>query len=183
MLKETELRLTAFATNVVSQARNNLTSTGKAGELSNSLRYEIKYNQGNVEIIFLATDYGKFVDKGVQGANPSKLPPRSKWFGVNKAPLSPFRFGSGSGRKGGLRGAIDSWVIKKPIMDARNKKGEFIPRKSLVFMISRSIYLSGIKATQFFTKPFDNMKNEVVKELEFALRKDIEQTIFKNNGK
>ena len=51
-------------------------------------------------------------------------------------------------------------------MSARNKKGEFIPRKSLTFLISRSIYLSGIATTNFFTNPFDKMKTNL--------------TIFKN---
>ena len=183
MLEKVKLRLNAFALNVVSESKDNLQKLNKVGELSNSLRYEITPTGDGVDVIFYATDYGQFVDKGVQGANPNKLPPKAKWYGKNKAPMSPFKFGSGRGQKGGLRGAIDKWVVKKPIMSARNKKGQFISRKSLTFLITRSIYLSGIKATNFFTDPFDKMKKDMIKELEFAFKQDIEQTIFKNNGR
>lgn len=179
MLDEMKARLEASSINVISESKQNLQKENKVGELSNSLRYEVE--DDGFTIIFLGTDYGSFVDKGVQGANPNELPRNSKWFGINKAPTSPFRFGSGTGQKGGLRGAIDKWVVSKPIMSARNKKGQFIPRKSLTFLISRSIYLSGIKTTNFFTKPFEKMKTKLTKELNFAFAEDIQETVFKNN--
>lgn len=182
MLTEMRARLEASSINVISESKQNLQKENKVGELSNSLRYKINDTSDGFEVLFLGTDYGSFVDQGVQGANPNKLPRNSKWFGVNKAPTSKFRFGSGTGQKGGLRGAIDKWVVSKPIMSARNKKGQFIPRKSLTFLISRSIYLSGIKTTNFFTNPFNKMKTNLIKELNFAFAKDIQQTIF-NNGK
>tara|TARA_R110002012_G_scaffold123047_2_gene273305 strand:- start:10315 stop:10857 length:543 start_codon:yes stop_codon:yes gene_type:complete len=179
MLDEMKARLEASSINVISESKQNLQKENKVGELSNSLRYEVE--DDGFAIIFLGTDYGSFVDQGVQGANPNKLPRNAKWFGINKAPTSQFRFGSGTGQKGGLRGAIDKWVVSKPIMSARNKKGQFIPRKSLTFLISRSIYLSGIKTTNFFTNPFNKMKTNLIKELNFAFAEDIQETIFKNN--
>ena len=178
MLNNIDLRLNALALNVISAARNNLTSAGNGGDLSNSLRYEIDYKNNNIVLTFYGTDYASFHDKGVQGANPTGLPKNSKWYGINKAPNSPFRFGSGTGKKGGLRGAIDRWVVSKPIMDARNAKGEFIKRKSLVFLISRNIYLSGLKATDFFSKPFDEMTKTLTAELQNAFSVDIQKEIY-----
>ena len=57
----------------------------------------------------------------------------------------------------GLRGAINMWTVQKGVFDKqiRNKKGQFIPRKSLQFMMSRSIYLAGLEATMFFTDPYN----------------------------
>ena len=70
-----------------------------------------------------------------------------------KAPQSPFKFGSGTGPKGKLIPAIDKWVVVKPIKDARDAKGRFIPRKSLVRAISTNIYKYGIEPTPFIRPP------------------------------
>ena len=50
--------------------------------------------------------------------------------------------------------AFDKWSIRKGIAP-RDKKGKFIKRKSLNFLIARSIYNNGIKPSLFFTKPFE----------------------------
>ena len=181
MLNQIDKTLTAFGVNVVSAAKNNLTKNNNAGELANSLTYEITKQSEKIELTFYGTSYGNFHDKVVQGAAPNKLPRGSKWYGVNKAPGSPFKFGSGTGRKGGLRGAIDRWVVSKPISDARNAKGQFIKRKSLVYLISRTIYLSGTKATDFFSKPFDLFKKNLFKDLNNAFAQDVREITFKNN--
>ena len=83
-----------------------------------------------------------FVDLGVQGANPGKLPPKAEREESSK-PRSPFKFGSGK-YKGNrrLRDAIDSWVVRKGIPGTRDEQGRFSKRKSLVFLITEaSIYL------------------------------------------
>lgn len=50
---------------------------------------------------------------------------------------------------------FDKWSIKSGIAP-RDKQGRFIKRKSLNFLIARSIYRKGIRATMFFTKPFED---------------------------
>lgn len=175
MLAEVNKILTAFALNVVSEAKDNLAkSKNDNGELYNSLKYEIKGESDNIEIDFIGTNYANFYDLGVQGAAPSKMPPKSI-ARYNKAPMSPYKFGSGSGRKGGLRGAIDQWVVRKPgLSNVRDDLGRFIPRKSMVFLITRSIYLTGLKPSYFFDKPFQKYLKQLEIELEEALGKDIE---------
>ena len=68
---------------------------------------------------------------------------------------SPFRFGTGTGRKGGLTQGIAKWIKQKGIKGRDKKTGRFITDKSLTFLISRSIYDKGLRATLFFTKPFE----------------------------
>ena len=45
---------------------------------------------------------------------------------------------------------------------------------SLVFLISRSIYLTGLRASLFFTTPFDFYTRQLENDLEDALQRDIE---------
>lgn len=175
MLAEVNKILEAFALNVVSAAKDNLAKSGNSnGDLYNSLNYKIPGNNNEIEINFIGTNYANFYDLGVQGAAPSKMPPNSI-SRYNKAPMSPYKFGSGSGRKGGLRGAIDKWVVRKPgLNNVRDDLGRFIPRKSMVFLITRSIYLTGLKPSYFFDKPLQKYLKQLEIELEEALGRDIE---------
>ena len=135
----------------------NKTNTG---ELKKSLRFEVRKNGEVIEMELLSANYGEFVRLGVQGIGPGK----------NRAPKSPFKFGKakGKGRQAnGLTTAIDRWTIKKGLQGARNKKGQFIKRKSLVFLISRSIYRFGITPTNFvfpFFKRLDELTALIGKE-------------------
>ena len=91
-----------------------------------------------------------------------------------RAPKSPFRFGSGTGKKGGLTHGIDKWVRQKNIQFKDKRSGRFLSYKSTAFLISRSIYNKGIKPSMFFTKPFENafkrLPDEVVEK--FGLEVD-----------
>jgi hypothetical protein len=108
-------------------------------------------------------EYGTFVDKGVKGAKSSQ-----------RAPRSPYRFGSGRGKKGGLTKGIDKWVKRKGIQFRDKKTGRFMSYKSTAFLIRRSIYNKGIKPSMFFTKPFENafkrLPDEIVEK--FGLEVD-----------
>ena len=114
---------------------------------------------------FPGADYAKFVDEGVRGAMSSA-----------KAPRSPFRFGSGSGPSGGLRPAIDKWVVKKGIAP-RGAGGQFAKRKGMVFAISRSIYQTGIRPSYFFTNAYDRTLKKHNAKLEKAVGEDIGNAI------
>ena len=173
MLAEVNKILEAFALNVVSAAKNNLANKGNAnGEIYNSLDFKISEVSDNIELDFEATNYATFYDLGVQGAAPSKMPPNSlKRY--NKAPMSPYRFGTGSGKKGGLREGISKWVDTKPIKGRDPKTGRFITQKSAKYLISRSIYLTGLQASNFFSAPFNKYTRELEADLEDALGRDI----------
>jgi len=153
------------------RARISLKARGKVvtGNLYNSIRYEqsVSRNEKSLDLrfSFKGADYAGFVDAGVRGALSSA-----------KAPRSPFRFGSGSGPSGGLRPAIDKWVVKKGIAP-RGAGGRFASRKGMVFAISRSIYQTGIKPSYFFTNAYDRTLKKYSPKLEKAVADDIGNAI------
>ena len=142
--------LEEFGQLVIDRAKSNLKKGGKYGthntsnKLTNSLSFKIKESPRSIAFDFYAEDYWKFLDYGVKGKISSA-----------KAPNSPDKFGSGTGKKGGLRTAIDSWVVRKGLAGTRDKQGRFMSRKQMVSMISRSIYLKGTNETKFFREAFE----------------------------
>ena len=89
-------------------------------------------------------DYGIFVDKGVKGVSSS-----------SKAPNSPFKFGSGSGRAGGLTRGIDGWVKRKRIQFKERGTGKFMSYDQTSYLIRNSIWNKGLETTNFFERPFE----------------------------
>ena len=165
--KETEKYLNDFAKYVIQQSRSNLTKGNKNvnKNLYNSLDKEIEVGANSFRLAFLMEDYGKFIDKGVQGSNPSGIKK-----GVQKAPNSPYRFKS----KMIPTRVLDKWVIKKGIAP-RNKSGKFLSREGLKFAIAKSIALQGIRPSLFFTKPFEAAFKNLPDELVEAYGLDVEQ--------
>lgn len=153
-------------------ARNNKNTTGN---LSESITYEVAPEKDGdgmaLSFTFPGAEYAMFVDQGVKGARSSQ-----------KAPKSPFQFGSGRGPKGRLRGAIDRWAVKKGLQGVRGADGRFISRKSMVFLITRSIYQTGIKPSYFFTTPFEEVPQQQNSKLEEGLAQDIAKVIKQGYG-
>ena len=170
MLDNLEKELKNFAKYVVTKSRMNLRSSGKnsSGVLSKSLDSEVKVSKNSFQLEFLMEEYGIFQDKGVKGKSSS-----------SKAPNSPFRFGTGTGRKGGLTEGINKWVQRKRFQFRDRKSGRFLSYKSTAFLISRSIYQKGIAPSMFFTKPFEKAFKGLSKDLLEPFKLDIEN--FMNN--
>jgi hypothetical protein len=89
-----ETTLQSFIKYVIQQSRSNLTKQDKnvSKALYNSLAGDYKVMPRSFEMSFQMEEYGQYLDKGVKGK-----------FSSAKAPNSPFQFGSGRGKKGGLR--------------------------------------------------------------------------------
>ena len=170
MLSNVEKELKNFAKYVVTKSRMNLRSSGKSssGDLSKSLDSNVKVSKNSFELSFLMEDYGVFQDKGVKGKSSSA-----------KAPNSPFKFGTGTGRKGGLSEGINKWVKRKRFQFRDKKSGKFLSYDSTAFLISRSIYHKGIAPSLFFTKPFEKAFKNLNKDLVKAYKLDVEQ-LMKN---
>ena len=125
-----------FSDKVIRDAKRNLKGKG-SGKLANSLNYDLKvYPSGALELNFKSEDYAKFVDKGVKGKESSAKAPQSPYQYKNRMPPTK---------------ALDKWVVRKGLKAARDDKGRFIKRKSLVFLIARNIKLFGIRPSNFFT--------------------------------
>lgn len=162
-----------FGRYVVQQSRSNLTKKGikDTSSLYDSLGYYIKESKNSFEFGITMEDYGDFVDKGVQGTKSKK-----------KAPQSPFKFGTGTGKKGGLTEAIDSWVRRKRIQ-FRDDSGRFASYDTTSFLIRRSIWTTGLKTTEFFSKPFERAFKRLPDEIVYAYGLDVERfmtTALKN---
>lgn len=189
MLKIPEIKksLNQFAKKVVSEARSNIANKKSSGKLQSSIKANSQVFKNSILVSFKMLEYGLFVDKGVRGKNPNQLPKGAKNKGKQQAPKSPYKFGTGSSKgKGTLRGAINKWVVRKNLKNIRDKKtGRFLPRKSAIFMISRSIYLSGMKPSLFFTKPFEKnfkkLPKKIVKDFGLDVKKYLNTTLKDRN--
>ena len=176
MLSNVKDELNRFAKYVISQSRANLTKGKKnsSKELYNSLDSNVKVSKNSFELTFLMEEYGVFQDKGVKGTKSNYV--------ENKD--SPFSYKS-KGGKNGLKGmpppkAFDKWIVRKGLKGIRDKKGQFISRKSLQFMIARSVFEKGVKASMFFTKPFEKAFKGLNKDLVEAYKLDVE-ALMKNS--
>ena len=159
-LKETKNILNKFAKYVIQQSRTNLTKNKKNSTkaLYNSLDFKYKAVNGGIGIQFLMDEYGLYQDKGVSGKKKKYNTPFSY---KDKMPPSS---------------ALDKWSVRKGIAP-RDKSGKFIPRKSINFLIARSIYNKGIKPSLFFTKPFEKAYKDLPKDIVKGFINDIEITI------
>ena len=167
MLKNVQQELNRFAKYVIQQSRTNLTKGKKnsSKKLYNSLDYDLNVSPNSFSLSFLMEDYGVFQDKGVSGVKKKyntpfsykdKMPPPSK---------------------------MDKWIVRKGLKGVRGKDGKFISRKSLQFMIARSIYNNGIKPSLFFTKPFEKAFKNLDKDIIKAYQLDVEELLkFTTNG-
>ena len=161
-----------FRDYVIQQSRINLTKGGKnvTKELYNSLKGEIVTENNFTIVGFKMDDYGAFQDQGVKGKSSSF-----------KAPNSPFRFGSGSGKKGGLTEGINKWVRARGFQFRDKKSGKFMSYESTAYLITRSIFHKGIKPSLFFTKPFEaGYKKYIDVDLVKAFGQDIETMVDYN---
>lgn len=149
-LKETQKALNAFGKYVVQQSRSNLTKNKKNStkKLYDSLDYEVNVGANDLSVIFSMEDYGKFQDLGVSGVKKKYNTPYSY-----KDKMPPAK-------------AFSDWVVRKGLEGIRDEKGRFIKRKSLQFLIARSIYNKGIKPSLFFTKPFEKAFERLPQELQ-----------------
>ena len=133
MLENVQEFLDDFKDYVIKQAKSNLTRMKKnsSKKLYNSLKGYVKESKNSIQISFEMEDYGFFQDQGVSGKKQryntpfsykDKMPPPNK---------------------------LDKWIVRKGIAP-RKEKGKFASRKSLQFLIARSIYMNGIKPSLFF---------------------------------
>lgn len=159
---------------VIKEAQAELRTQDKvvSGDLYNSLTYTIDTGADQMTLVFGAgVPYWDFVNQGVRGTQSSA-----------KAPNSPYQFGTGSytGSQT-LRGGIDRWVVQKPIAGIRDMKtGRFVPRKQLVRMISRIVWTTGIKPSNYFTLALDRGWQKAKKRIGLAVGLDVNQFMSDN---
>ena len=166
--------LDRFVKHVTSRAKANLTNGDRnvSKRLYNSIKGEVTINSERTTVKFFMEKYGDFQDQGVKGKNSSA-----------KAPNSPFKFGSGRGKAGGLTDSIQKWVEARRLQFKDRKTGKFMSYRATASLITRSIYLKGLKPTLFFTKPYQaalkNLPQELAKEYGLEVKKLFKESIKK----
>jgi hypothetical protein len=144
---EVQKELERFRDYVVSQSRRNLSRLHKnsSKKLYNSIKGNVKTMPNSISIEFAMEDYGVFQDAGVSGTKKKYNTPYSY-----KSKMPPVK-------------AFDKWLVRKGI--APREKGKFASRKSLAFLIARSVFRNGIKPSLFFTKPFEDAYKRLPEDL------------------
>lgn len=152
-----------FGKRVVKEARTSLTKQriNVSKELYNSINYDLKVSKNSFEFTLNMVDYGKFIDKGVQGKKSNA-----------KAPNSPFKYRD----KRPPTKVFDKWSIKRGIAP-RNEKGQFLSRQQNNFRIANAVYNYGIKTTNFFSKPFESAFKSLPDELTEAYALTIDKLL------
>jgi len=165
-VNEVKSYLTDFGKYVVQQSKTNLTKKGKkdTGQLYNSIGYELQVSKNSFRLSFKMADYGKFIDEGVKGVSSS-----------TKAPNSPFKFGTGTGMKGGLTNGIDGWVKRKRIQFKNRGNGQFLSYEETKRRIINSIWNKGIRPTDFFKRPFELAFKRLPDELTEAYALEVDK--------
>ena len=184
--KNVERFLDSFGKKVVQRAKKNLVAAGKGGKLEKSIKSKVvKLGNKGFTVRWTMADYGEFVDKGVKGKGGEIKSGKTKgsyggrrhyktWEGKRKD--SPYKFGSGRGKKGGLTKGLFEWIKKKGIK-GRDLKGRFISHKSLSVAMARSIYIRGIHGISFFQNSLMIGMKTFRADYAAAVRKDIEDNL------
>ena len=163
--------LNDFGKYVVQQSRTNLTK-GKhnaSKELYNSIGYFVDKTSQGYKISFEMEDYGMYQDRGVKGVKSNYV--------VNKN--SPFSYKQNSNLIGlEYHTGVFAKFAKRMGMQPRDKKGKFGSYKTMGFILANSIKNKGVKASMFFTKPFEQAFKRLPEELEESLAKDLTDNIY-----
>jgi len=163
-----ERYLNSFGKSVVNKAKGILKRKKKvvSGKLLNSISYKLKKDNDGLTVQFMMVDYGTFVDKGVSGTKQKRTYVDYK----GKRKDTPYEFGKT--RDGGLTRGLDNWIVRRGIAP-RDAKGRFMSRKSISFLIARSIGRNGIQGISFFQKPLGLGLKQFGKDLLGSLKEDI----------
>ena len=178
-LKQVNIILMRFKDYVIQQSRSNLSKSNKNNSktLYNSIKGEVVASD-NYSIVGFSMDYyGQFIDKGVKGADPSKVSPNSKITG-QQAPNSPFSFKNRMPPSKPLA----AWAKSKNLR-LRDDKGKFKEGSynTIGIILAKNIWARGIKPSLFFTKPFEEgYKKYIGVDLMKAFGQDIDTMIDYN---
>ena len=163
-----ERYLESFGKQVVNRSKGNLQKAGKGGKLEGSIKFEVITTPDGFTVQFYMSSYGQFVDKGVSGTKVKRTFKDYK----GKTVKSPYSYKNRAGHSQPPSKALDKWVVKKGIAP-RDASGKFMSRKSITFLIARSIGRKGIQGISFFQKPLGLGLKQFGKDLLGSVKEDI----------
>ncbi|CAB5223438.1 hypothetical protein UFOVP384_51 [uncultured Caudovirales phage] len=165
--------LVVFANRIALQAEKNLRSnklgkdTNASGTLSESIRVTpVSFMGGDYSIEIAMADYWEWVENG---RRPGKRPPINsiiKWIKDKQLRLDD----KGTTAKGYKRSGTLISKSKKKVM-VGDKKVSIL--EAVAYKIAAKIGKYGTKATNFLSDAVDDYKDDLVKEMAKALKRDV----------
>ena len=160
-----ERYLNSFGKQVANRAKGGLQKAkGGGSNLEKSIDFKVITSDTGFSVQFFMNSYGTFVDKGVSGTNKTR---RFKDYKGNVI-SSPYKYTT----KQPPSKALDKWIVRKGIAP-RDEKGRFMSRKSISFLIARSIKKKGIQGISFFQKPLMLGLKQFGEEMLGAVKEDL----------
>lgn len=153
--------LELFRDDVVKRAKQNLNNQNKnaTGRLFDSIEgLPVKLTERSLQFGIQMEEYGTYQDKGVSGVIRKYNTPYTY-----RDKMPPTR-------------SLDGWTVRRGIAP-RDEKGRFLNRRSLTYMISKTIFEQGIRPSLFFTSAFQNAFRGVPKKIQEAFALDTEEFI------
>jgi hypothetical protein len=163
-----ERYLASFGKQVVNRSKGNLQKAGKGGKLEGSIKFEVVTTTDGFTVQFYMSSYGQFVDKGVSGTQTKRTFKDYK----GKVIKTPYSYKNSKGHSQPPSRALDKWAVRKGIAP-RDASGKFMSRKSITFLIARSIGRKGIQGISFFQKPLGLGLKQFGKDLLGSVKEDI----------
>jgi len=158
------------------------------GQLIKSLGYKASVSNNVLYLELIGMPYGDFVQFGVQGAGPY-TPPRNPTGKStkpyeNRAPDSPFKFGTGKS-PGSIYTAIRKWIGVKRFQ-FRDELGRFLSYDAMTYPITRNVWQYGIAPTDYvkitmkptFKRHGELVKLALVKDMANYMNKDMKSADF-----
>ena len=167
-----ERYLNSFGKQVVNRSKGNLQKAGKGGKLEGSIKFEVVTTTDGFTVQFYMSSYGQFVDKGVSGTQTKRTFKDYKGNVIK----TPYSYKNSKGHSQPPSRALDKWVVRKGIAP-RDASGKFMSRKSITFLIARSIGRKGIQGISFFQKPLGLGLKQFGKDLLGNVKEDIINSI------
>ena len=164
-----ERYLNSFGKQVVNRSKGNLQKAKGGGtKLEDSISFKVVSTDDGFTVQFYMNSYGTFVDKGVSGTKVKRKYKNYK----GKVVSSPYSYKKRKEHSQPPSKALDKWIVKRGIAP-RDEKGKFMSRKSISFLIARSIGRKGIQGISFFQKPLMLGMRQFGSELLGSVKQDI----------
>lgn len=135
-----------------------------SGELLDSIQYDISGDGGNFTINIYMVEWGIYQDEGVNGVQNNW---GSRFSFKDKMPNPK---------------SLDSWIVRTGIAP-RDNKGRFISRKSMRFLIARSIFNKGIRPKNWIDPngELDEKTDEISIQIYESIWDDFEDEVKSKN--
>ena len=166
-MKNLERYLSQFAKKVVKGSKNFAKTKG-FGNIN--LSFRVKKKGKGFEVAFKAPFYVDTLDKGVSGNKKTRY--YKDYKGAKRK--SPFKYKD----KAPPSKVFEKWIKKKGIKGRDKKTGRFIKRKSLAFVMARSMQIKGRDGIGIFQKPLALEFKKLRKDIMESLSNDIKDIVY-----